>query len=578
MREFRGIAASDGIALGPAFVYSFQEKQQYRRVCAAEETANELARMERALSVAHEQLQRIYEKASAEAGEGTAAIFLAHQEFLEDPSLLEEAQKLIRETCATAEAAVTEGFEYYAGQLEAMEDDYLRERAGDLRDVSRRVLQILTGTQDVDSLANLTQPVIVVARDLTPSDTAQMDKKMVRGFCTAAGGFTSHTAIIARILGIPAVVGAGESLLEITAGTQLIVDGRGGQVIAAPDETTAERFASLRRSHDEEQNRLKALATRPGQTRDGRRVQVVANIADASSAEAALDLGAEGVGLYRTEYLYLNRQSVPTEAEQYRDYNAVTNVLGDRPLLIRTLDIGGDKQLPYVDFGHELNPFLGWRAIRLCLDSPQLFEPQLRAILRASAERNVQIMFPMIATLAEVRRAKEVLKKVQRQLADEHVAFDAGTPIGIMVEIPSAALAADLIAPEVDFFSIGTNDLIQYTLACDRGNEKVAHLYDPLHPAILRLIKGVIDAAHRAGKWVGMCGEMAGDPEAIPLLLGLGLDEFSMNAPAIPAAKELIRSLTFEQAQQISIEALAKPSAEEIRGYLRSLGLANQRT
>ena len=576
MRALRGLAASDGIAVGSAFVYSCQEKP-YRGVCSLDERAGETRRLELAFVRAHDELDAIYNKARDEAGEDTAAIFLAHQEFLEDPALKEESQRLIEESNFTAEAAAKAAFELYAQQLEAMDDPYYKERAVDLRDVSRRVVRILTGVQDVGALVNLCEPVIIVARDLTPSDTAQMDKTKVLGFCTAAGGLTSHTAILARILGIPAVVGLGESLLEVNDGHTLIVDGRSGRVLADPDEATRADMLRLRQERFAEQLRLRSAASRPGETKDGRRVQIVANIADTASARAALELGAEGVGLYRTEYLYLNRQSVPGEEEQYRDYKAVADVMGSRPLLIRTLDIGGDKQLPYVDFGQEQNPFLGWRAIRLCLDKPELFEPQLRAILRASADRNVQIMFPMVATLSEVRRAKQVLERVKQQLRDESIPFDPQTPVGIMVEIPSAAMAADLIAPEVDFFSIGTNDLIQYTLACDRGNERVAHLYDPLNPAVLRLIQRVIGAAHAAGKWVGMCGEMAGDPEAIPLLLGLGLDEFSMNAPAIPAAKELIRSLTLDQAKNLATTALAKSSAEEIRAYLTTAGLPNPR-
>jgi len=572
MREIKGLAASDGIAVGPSFVYSSQA-QAYRETCAPDERAVQVQRLGLAFAKAHDELDVVYQKARGTAGEEAAAIFLAHQEFLEDPALRDEAEKLIQDSSLTAEAATRAAFELYAQQLEALEDSYYRERAVDLRDVSRRVVRILTGAQDVAALANLNEPVIVVAHDLTPSDTAQMDKSKVLGFCTASGGLTSHTAILARILGIPAVVGLGESLLEVTDGQMLIVDGRGGRVITDPDAGTRAEF--LRKKHQwlGEQTRLKSAASRQATTKDGHPVQVVANIADATSAQVALDCGAEGVGLYRTEYLYLNRQSIPTEAEQYRDYRAVADVMGSRPLLIRTLDIGGDKQLPYVDFGHEQNPFLGWRAIRLCLDRPELFEPQLRAILRASADRNVQIMFPMVATLCELRRARRAVERVKQQLRDENIPFDPQTPIGIMVEIPSAAMAADLMAPEVDFFSIGSNDLIQYTLACDRGNERVAHLYDPLNPAVLRLIQRVIEAGHQAGKWVGMCGEMAGDPEAISVLLGLGLDEFSMNPSAIPVAKELLRALTVRQAREIAARVLGMSTSDEIRAYLATLGL-----
>ena len=583
MKTLRGLAASAGIAIGPALVYAPDEvgaQPSSQAVAegppggpAARDAAAELTRMERALNVAEAQLKGVYEKSLAEVGEETAAIFLAHQEFLSDPALVAEMKRQIEAQHLGAEAAVEVAFEGYAKQLEALDDAYYRERALDLRDVSRRVSRILTGAQDQETLSNLSSPVVLVARDLTPSDTAQMNKAMVLGFCTATGGLTSHTAIIARILGIPAVVGIGDDLLQIQPGTALIVNGQEGRVLTDPDAAMLQDYARQRDLLVEKQTKDKQAAHKPASTSDGHRVEVVANIADATSAQVALGFGAEGVGLFRTEYLFLNRQSMPSEEEQYRDYRAVADVLGDYPLIIRTLDIGGDKQLPYLKMAQEMNPFLGWRAIRLCLDSPHIFEPQLRAILRAALDRNVQIMFPMIATLEEVRRARQVLERVEQQLAAEGVPFNTRVQIGIMVEIPSAAVMADLIAPEVDFFSVGTNDLIQYTLACDRVNEKVAYLYDPLHPAVLRLIQGVIAAAHGAGRWVGMCGEMAGDCEAIPLLLGMGLDEFSMNAARIPAAKALIGSLSMAQAREIASNALMRRTAEEVREYLRSLGL-----
>ena len=576
MKEYHGLAASAGIAVGPALLYLPDETldSSSKLPSGPLDPERETARLEDALAEADRQLANVYEHARGEVGEETAAVFLAHQEFLADPDLLDEVKRRITVEQLPAEQAVEAAFEQFAQQLEMLDDDYYRERALDLRDVSRRVRRILAGVQDQQMLAELTEPVVVVARDLTPSDTAQMNKKMVLGFCTATGGLTSHTAIIARILGIPAVVGIGEHILDVTSGQNLVVDGHKGLVMAGVDEDMAQQY---RRRHDAEIEALtreKAAAQQKAVTADGHEVEVVANIADAQSAELALEFGAEGVGLFRTEYLFLNRQSLPSEEEQYREYRAVADVLGDRPLIIRTLDIGGDKQLPYLDMGQEMNPFLGWRAIRLCLDSPELFEPQLRALLRASVDRNVQIMFPMIATLEEVRRAREVLEKVKGKLALEDIAFDPQTQVGIMIEVPSAALMADVLAPEVDFFSIGTNDLIQYSMACDRVNERVAYLYDPLHPAVLRLIKGVIEAAHAHGRWVGMCGEMAGDLEAIPLLLGLGLDEFSMNPPSIPAAKRLIASLTLRQAQAIAEEALARPTADEVRAYLGGLDLS----
>jgi len=575
MREYRGLPASDGIAVGPALLYVPDDTLggSSEAPSGPVDVAYETARLEEALAEAERQLANIYEQALGEVGEDTAAVFLAHQEFLADPALLGEVNRQITAEQATADVAVEVAFEQFAQQLEMLEDDYYRERALDLRDVSRRVRRILAGVQDQQMLAELAHPVIVVARELTPSDTAQMNKKMVLGFCTATGGLTSHTAIIARILGIPAVVGIGADILELQNGETLIVDGHAGTVMAGVDTDTAQAYIRQRDAQLEALAQDKAAAQQKAATADGHEVEVVANIADAQSAELALEFGAEGVGLFRTEYLFLNRQSLPSEDEQYGEYRAVADVLGDRPLIIRTLDIGGDKQLPYLGMGQEMNPFLGWRAIRLCLDSPELFGPQLRALLRASVDRNVQIMFPMIATVEEVRRARQALRSAQDELAAQGVPFDAQTEVGIMIEVPSAALMADVLAPEVDFFSIGTNDLIQYTMACDRVNERVAYLYDPLHPAILRLIKGVINAAHAHGKWVGMCGEMAGDLEAIPFLLGLGLDEFSMNPPSIPAAKRLIGALTLPQAQAIAKEALQKGTAEQVRSYLGSLDL-----
>jgi phosphotransferase system enzyme I (PtsI) len=577
MIQYRGLPASAGIAIGPALIYVPEEPQASYPQPPFEsiDAGHELDRLQQAIETAQEQLGRIYERSVADVGEEAAAIFLAHQEFLDDPDLLGAVRKHIDEQHAPADAAVHTAFEAYAAQLEMLDDEYYRERALDLRDVSRRLRRILSGVQDQETLTDLASPVIVVARDLTPSDTAQMDKTMVLGFCTATGGLTSHTAIIARILGIPAVVGAGEDLLELTTGAPLIVDGDAGTVLVGADEATIDRYAEQRRAQAERAATLKETAQKAARTSDGHRVEVVANIADATSAEVALEFGAEGVGLFRTEYLFLNRQTMPTEEEQYQDYRAVAAVLGDRPLIIRTLDIGGDKQLPYLNIGQEMNPFLGWRAIRLCLDSPAVFEPQLRAILRASVDRDVQIMFPMVATVDEIRSARAVLDSVKAQLDEQDIPYDPHTAVGIMIEVPSAALMADALAREVDFFSIGTNDLIQYTMACDRVNERVAYLYDPLHPAVLRLIKNVIEAAHREGKWVGMCGEMAGDLEAIPLLVGLGLDEFSMNAPAIPPAKALIRSLKLAKVQEITQEALNKSTAAEVREYLRSLGLAH---
>jgi phosphotransferase system enzyme I (PtsI) len=410
--------------------------------------------------------------------------------------------------------------------------------------------------------------MVIVAGDLTPSDTAQLDKQRALGFCTAGGGLTSHTTILARSLGLPAVVGLGEEVLSISTGTLLIIDGDEGVVIADPDEASLAAYRARQARWRAQQRAARRAAQEPAVTRDGHRVEVVANVADLPSAQAALEHGAEGIGLLRTEFLYLNRTTMPGEEEQYEAYRAILDVMGERPVIIRTLDIGGDKPAPYLDIGEELNPFLGWRAIRLSLSHPEMFKTQLRAILRAGHGHDVKIMFPMITVLAEFQQAKALLREVQDELTAEGVPHAEGPEVGIMVETPAAAIAADVLAQEVDFFSIGTNDLIQYTMACDRTNERVASLYQPLHPALLRLIKGVIDAAHSAGKWVGLCGEMAGEREAVPILLGLGLDEFSVTSAAIPAVKSIIRSLSLAEAQAVAREVLDLATAEEVQAHL----------
>ena len=565
MRTLKGIAASAGITVGKAYVYRPVELAIER--WRVEDSKAELGRFQRALEESKEQLSEIHVKAEVEVGEDTARIFEAHLMFLDDPVLLEEVRGRIEKERVNAEAALSDAIEGYAAIFDAMEDEYMRARAADVRDVGQRVLRNLLGSGE-EPLAELSSPVIVVARDLTPSDTAQMNKEMVLGFCTAMGATTSHTAIMARILGIPAVVGLGDVALSINNGDTLIIDGGEGVVKVAPDEETLERYARLEREFKVRRDEAKVAAQLPARTRDGHRVEVVANIGDVDSARIALEYGAEGVGLLRTEFLYLDRTTMPSEEEQYKAYRAIAELMGQRPLVIRTLDIGGDKQLPYLDIGDELNPFLGWRAIRLCLERTDLFKAQLRAILRAGHGHNVKMMFPMISDVDELRRAKALLAEARAELEAADVPFASKVEEGIMVEVPAAAIAADVLAQEVDFFSIGTNDLIQYTMACDRTNEKVAYLYQPLHPAILRLIKRVIEAAHQAGKWVGMCGEMAGDAEAIPILLGLGLDEFSMNAVAIPEAKAIIRSLSLAEAEGIAAKALSLPNAEEIRAYL----------
>ncbi len=565
MKILAGLPASEGIAIAPAFVYRPVVVAVTRRQVAdveAEET-----RLTFAIQSAMEQLTEVQAHAAATVGKDTADIFAAHRMFLEDPALLEPIQEQIR-SGVNAEAAVAEGIDTFATMLSELEDEYLRERAADVRDVGQRLLRALAGV-DERTLSALDSPAIIIAHDLAPSDTAQLNKELVRGFCTATGGMTSHTTILARLLGLPAVVGAGADALGLANGETVILDGMAGKLIASPDEATVESYRASRETWLAARESSKTAARRPAATRDGHQVEVVANIGDAESAQSAIDFGAEGVGLLRTEFLFLNRTTMPDEEEQYRAYRAVAEVMGSRPVVVRTLDIGGDKPLPYLDLGREDNPFLGWRAIRISLAQPEFFKIQLRAILRAGAGHNLKIMLPMIATRPEIRAARRIFQEAQQELEARGVDYARSLEFGIMVEIPAAAVAADLLAPEIDFFSIGTNDLTQYTLACDRGNTRVAALYDHLHPAVLRLIRTVIESAHRHGKWVGLCGEMGGDVEAIPILIGLDLDEFSMSPGSIPAAKELIRELDQAACRELAARALNVATPEEVRELVR---------
>jgi len=566
MKTLRGIAASRGIAIGPAFHFRRADLSFERRT--VEDPTAEWARFQAALETAREQLADVYAKAEAESGAAQAAIFQAHALMLEDPELLDAVRTAIEEQCINAEAALSDAAETYAQMLETLDDEYLSARAADVRDVAARVLRILLGVAESPT-ANLTVPSIILARDLTPSDTVLLDKSLVLGFCTAEGGATSHTAILARGLGLPAIVGAGPSVLEIPDGAMLVLDGGDGTLLVGPDEGTVAEYRARQAAATVVLARAREKAHEPAVTRDGHRVEVVANIGNVEGARAALEAGAEGVGLLRTEFLYLERSRLPDEEEQYRAYRAIVDVFGDRPVVLRTLDIGGDKDLPYLDLPHEMNPFLGLRAIRLCLARPELFRPQLRAALRAGAGRNLKLMFPMVATVSEVRAARAVLEECRAELLAEGQPVAEEMEVGIMVEIPAAALMADHLAAEVDFFSIGTNDLSQYTLAADRTNAQVAPLATGFQPAVLRLVRDVIAAAHAQGKWVGLCGELAGEPLAIPILLGLGLDEFSMNPPAIPLAKQIIRALTLEEAQEVAQAALKLDSPDAVQALVR---------
>jgi len=565
MKTLRGTPASGGIASGPAFQFK-QEELRIERYTVSDPLA-ENQRLASALEKGRQELVLILEKAQGEIEAGTASIFEAHIMMLEDPDYLAAIREKISKQALNAEAAVADATELYAGRLDEMGDEYLRARAADIRDVGTRLVRILSGEGSAPT-HDLLQPAIILAGELTPSDTISLDKTLMLGFCTVGGGFTSHVAILARELGLPAVVGMGEEILTIPDGCPLVVDGSNGVLLVEPDATslliTREQAVNLATTA----KITKELAKQTAITRDGRRIEVVANIGSVESAQLALQNGAEGVGLLRTEFLFLERAQLPDEEEQYQAYRAILDVFGNLPVILRTLDIGGDKELPYLNLPSEMNPFLGLRAIRLCLKRPEIFKPQLKAALRASVDRNLKMMFPMVAIVGEVRAAKALLEECRIELAARGKPVEVKIEVGIMVEIPAAAIMADQLAAEVDFFSIGTNDLSQYAMAADRTSNTVSTLADAFQPAVLRLVRDVVEAAHQRGKWVGMCGELAGEPRAIPLLLGLGLDELSMNPSAIPLVKQIVRNLNMEETKQIAQKALMMESSDQIREWL----------
>ncbi|MFZ4450592.1 phosphoenolpyruvate--protein phosphotransferase [Salibacterium aidingense] len=564
-----GIAASKGIAFAKAFVLEQPEMNIEKK--EIEETDAEIDRFQKAVDHAKQELQIIKEKTLNDMGEDKAEIFSAHLLVLEDPEIIDGVTAKIKDEGVNAEFALKELSDMYVTMFEGMDNEYMKERASDIRDVSQRILLHLLGVENT-SLAAIQEETIVIAEDLTPSDTAQLDLSYVLGFATDIGGRTSHSAIMARSMEIPAVVGTKEATSAVGSGDQIIIDGMEGRVLIAPDEKTVEEYKGKQQEYLRQKEEWAKLVNESSVTKDGRRVELAANIGTPNDIEGVLSNGAEGIGLYRTEFLYMGRDELPGEEEQFEAYKTVLEKMGDKPVVIRTLDVGGDKELPYLNLPPELNPFLGFRAIRLCLEETEMFRTQLRALLRASAYGNLKVMFPMVATLEEFREAKNLLENVKAELIQEGQAVAEKIETGIMVEIPSTAAAADLFAREVDFFSIGTNDLIQYTMAADRMSEKVAHLYQPYHPAILRLVKQVINAAHNEGKWAGMCGEMAGEETAVPLLLGLGLDEFSMSATSVLPARSQVRSLSGKEAAALAEEAVQLPTAKEVEALVHERG------
>jgi phosphocarrier protein FPr len=560
-----GIPGSAGAVIGP--VRHFRPPRPVLPDHPAMEPELEWARLGQALVRVRNGIEATASDVRRRSGRAAGEIFEAHMLFLDDPDLLEPARRLILEQSLDAAAAWDRSVQTMAAAYRAMEDDYLRSRAADLLDVGDQVVLALLG-QERPAPA-LEAPGILVALDLTPADTARLDPASVRAICTAAGGPTSHSAILARTFGIPAVVGLGDALLALPEGTPVAVDAVNGWVIPDPDEAIQARCARQAQALAAAAAAARAESIGPAASADGRRMEIGANIGSLAEARLAVAAGAEGVGLLRTEFLYLGRTTAPDEEEQYQAYAAIAQVLDGRPLVIRTLDIGGDKPLPYIDLGQEANPFLGCRALRLCLARPGLFKVQLRAILRVAAAHPVKIMFPMVATLEEVKAAKALLAEARTELQERGVAVPERIETGIMVEIPAAALRAHDLAAEVEFFSIGTNDLTQYTLAAERGNPRVAGLTDALHPAVLELIRIVVEAAHARDRWVGVCGELGGDPMAAPFLLGLGVDELSMNPPAIPLVKQALHSFTWADAKCWAEKALRQGSADQVRALVQ---------
>ncbi|MBM4457845.1 MAG: phosphoenolpyruvate--protein phosphotransferase [Chloroflexi bacterium] len=567
MKTLRGVPASAGVAIGPAFPFRRLTPRFERQRCA--DPAVEWARGEAALATAAARLTALAIRARDQGLAQQAAVLQAQALMLDDPELLDAVRTAIEEHALCAEAALSDAAERYAELLEALDDQYLAARAADVRDVARRVLHVLLGLTDAPG-ANLTQPAIILADDLASSDIAWLDPAFMLGFCTAGGSAASHTAILARELGLPAVAGAGAEILRIPADTPLILDGGEGLLLLDPTPATFAAYEAAGLAAQSRSAEAQAHAHEPAVTRDGWRAAVLANLSSVAGLQAALAAGAEGIGLLRTEFLYFERATAPTEDEQYLAYRAIFDAFGDRSVVLRTLDAGGDKTLPYLRLPPEPNPFLGLRGLRLCLRRPELFRPQLRAALRAGAGRRLKIMFPMVTAVAEVRAARAELENCRRALVAEGLPAAERLEVGIMVEAPAAALIADHLAAEVDFFSIGTNDLTQYTLAADRTNAEVADLASAYHPAVLRLVQGVIVAAHRQGKLVAMCGELAGDPTALPLLLGLGVDELSMAPAVIPLAKQVIRTLDRSALRSLAQGALALSEPDAVRVLVRA--------
>lgn len=566
-----GILASPGITFAKALL--LEEDEITLNTNKVADVNREITRFLNGREKASAQLEVVRQKALETFGEEKSAIFEGHIMLLEDEELEEDIVAYIKKNNCSADFAINCIVEENANMLQELEDPYLRERASDFRDIGSRLLKNVLGIEIVN-LSNIAEEVILIAKDLTPSETAQINLDKVLGFITDIGGRTSHTSIMARSLEIPAIVGTNDITKRVKNGDFIILDALNNKVIINPTDAELADAKKIKAAFLAEKEELTKLKDLPAMTLDGHRVEVCSNIGTVKDTDGAKRNGAEGVGLYRTEFLFMDRDQLPTEEEQFAAYKEVVEAMEGKACIIRTMDIGGDKDLPYLDLPTEMNPFLGWRAIRICFDRPDIMNPQLRALLRASAFGKIRIMFPMIISVEEIRRLKEILTTLKAELKAENLAFDENIEIGVMIETPAAAAIAHHLIKEVEFFSIGTNDLTQYTLAVDRGNELISDLYNPMSPSVLIIIKNVIDASHAAGKWTGMCGELAGDERATLLLLGMGLDEFSMSAISIPAVKKIIRNTTFSDAKALADKALSMATAAEIETLVNEFNKA----
>lgn len=564
-----GIPASPGIVFGKALVLKEEKIVLDTQKISEDQVEAEVARFYAGREAAVEQLNSIHQRALKSLGEEKAAIFEGHLMILEDEELEEEIIDYLRSQKVNASVAASKIIDQQVEMLSEIDDEYLKERAGDIRDIGNRLIKNILGMHIVD-LGDIAEESILVAYDLTPSETAQLNLDKVLGFITDIGGRTSHTSIMARSLELPAIVGTNDVTVRVNTGDYLILDAVNNRVYVNPTQAEIDELKTLEAKLAEEKAELAKLKDLPAVTLDGHKVEVVANIGTIRDCEGAHRNGAEGVGLYRTEFLFMDRDQLPSEEEQFIAYKEVVEAMEGRLVVLRTMDIGGDKELPYLNLPKEMNPFLGWRAVRIALDRREILHAQLRAVLRASAFGKLAVMFPMIISVEEIRELKSVLETLKAELRAEGKAFDENIQVGVMVETPSAAVNAKFLAKEVDFFSIGTNDLTQYTLAVDRGNELISHLYNPMSPSVLGLIKQVIDASHAEGKWTGMCGELAGDERATLLLLGMGLDEFSMSAISVPHIKKLIRHVNYQEVKALADEALQKPTAAEIEQLIQA--------